>query len=59
MIIHFSQAVSFVMSHREAFILLLKDNSFETSLPLLREQQLIVLLSAHFLPALQMGELVR
>lgn len=38
-------------------MLLLKDTNVETSLSLLREQQLIISLNSHLLPALQTGEL--
>lgn len=46
------------MAHREMFILLLKDSSPETSLALLREQQLIVSLNFYLLPTLQTNDMV-
>jgi hypothetical protein len=55
----FQQVVNFIMSHRESFILLLKDSNSETSLPMLKEQRLIVSLYTYILPALQSDELVK
>jgi hypothetical protein len=53
-----SQAIDFLIAHRETFVLLLKDPRAEVTLSVIREQQLLVSFCAHVHPFVDRAQLV-